>query len=93
MGRNAVRLDLPAHLKNVHPVVSVSLLKPFNGRPGSEVPPVFIDGELQYELDSIVDYSLLTPRRKHDSPVLEFRVHWKGSCDDTWHEDSDFEHA
>jgi hypothetical protein len=93
VGQNAARLDLPSHLKHVHPVVSVSLLKPFKQRAGSAPPPVFVDGELQYELDCITDNNLVTSRRKTVPPIVEFRVRWKGACDDTWHEPSDFEHA
>ena len=93
VGRNAVRLDMPSHLSYVHPVVSTSLLKPFRPRPGYEVSPVLVDGDLEFELDSIVDFHLLQSRRRNTAPVVEFWMRWKDFCEDTWHAPCDFEHA
>ena len=48
VGLTAVKLDLPESL-GIHPTVSVSLVKPFMVRPGMTLPPVNIDGELEWE--------------------------------------------
>jgi hypothetical protein len=69
------------------------LLKPFKQRAGSAPPPVFVDCEIQYELDCINDYNLARTRRRTVPPINAFRMRLRGACDDTWHEPSDFEHA
>jgi hypothetical protein len=34
MGKNTVRLDMPAHLSRIHDVVSITMIKPFKKRTG-----------------------------------------------------------
>ena len=52
-----------------------------------------VDGNLEYELDSLVDYNIVHSRRRNVPPVVECRVRWKGSCEDSWHEPPDFVNA
>jgi hypothetical protein len=44
-------------------------------------------------VEDIVDYNIVTSRRGNVPSVVEFRVRWKGACDDSWHEPKDFEHS
>lgn len=90
IGRNAVRLDMPQQLKHVHPVVSVSLLKPYRARVGVPIPDAPEADWQVHEVESVTDHNLVVSRRRNVSSVVEFRVKWKGSLEDTWHEPSDF---
>ena len=57
VGRNAVRLNMPAYLtKAYHPTVSVSIVKPYHERMGTSPPPVIIAGEPEWEVDYIVSH-------------------------------------
>jgi Integrase zinc binding domain len=93
VGRNAVRLELPESLKQVHPTMSVSLVKPFMVRAGVVLPPVNLQGELEWEVEAVIDHNLLRSRRKHDLNLVEFKVKWKGDFETSWHEFVDFEHS
>jgi hypothetical protein len=71
----AFRLNLP-HSMKIHDVFHVSLLEPYtpNTLPGrfEEPPlPVDVDGELEYEVDEILDSRIF--RKK-----LQYLVSWKG---------------
>jgi hypothetical protein len=60
VGTNAVRLDMPAHLSQIHPVVSVQLVKPYHARDNKQsLPPIIINDEPEYEVESIIDFNLL----------------------------------
>jgi hypothetical protein len=83
---------MPAHLRHVHPVVSVSLIEPFKPR-AAHPTPVVISGEEGHELDSIIDFNVVRSKRRHIPDVVEFRVKWKGSFADTWREPCDFANA
>jgi hypothetical protein len=91
VGRNAVRLDLPASL-GIHSTVSVSLIKPFLPRLGV-IPPVNINDELEWEVEAVTSHNLLKSRRKDIPSVVEFKVQWKGNYETSWHEFVDFEHS
>ena len=86
VGRNAVRLDMPQHLRHVHPVVSISLIKPYRHREGHELPAVIVDKDEHHEVDSVQDFNIVESRQKGVPSVVEFRVRWTGSLEDTWHE-------
>ncbi len=68
----AYKLDLPATMK-IHDVFHVSLLKPY--RPGRSSPPpcpIEIDGELEYEVETICTHRERTKGKK------EYYVKWLG---------------
>lgn len=77
------RLELPHTMSKVHPVFHVSLLERFQantieGRTAPIPPPIEIDGELEWEVEEIVDSRLF--RKSH----LQYRVRWKGYPDLSW---------
>jgi hypothetical protein len=73
-GRNALHLDMPSQLQHIHPIVSVLQVKPFKRRLGDVLPPESIDSALEYEVEDIVDYNIVTSRRRNVPSVVEFRV-------------------
>ena len=89
VGRSAVKLDLPKSV-GIHPTVSISQIKPYIPRPGGLAPSVVIDNEVEWEVDGVLDHNIIRPKR-NKPPVVEFRIKWKGSCEDSWHEFSDLE--
>lgn len=86
VGRLAVKLDFPEHLK-IHRVVSVSLTKPYKSRVGAANEPVVIQGQQEWELEDILAHSIHSSRHKS---TVEFRVLWKGPFEDSWHDPCDF---
>jgi hypothetical protein len=80
----AYKLDLPKTLK-IHPVFHVSLLRHYHANANCKAPPLptVIDGELEYEVESIQDHKI-TSSPKHQQ--LWFLIRWKGYTenDDTW---------
>jgi hypothetical protein len=92
IGRNAVKLDLPTALR-VHPTISVSLIKPFMARAGIAVPPVVINGELEWELEAIINHHVVKSKKSSQPGLVEFKVRWKGDYEDSWHELVDFENS
>lgn len=95
VGRNAVELDMPTHLRRIHPVVSTSLVKKYKHRDGHSLPPAVSDlpDKEEYEVDSIQDFNIVTHKRHGVADVVEFRLRWKGSLEDTWHEPADLANA
>lgn len=57
IGAIAYKLDLPSSLK-IHPVFHVSLLSPYqaDGRVQPPPPPLEIDGDLEYEVENVLDH-------------------------------------
>ena len=81
----AFRLELPANLSSIHPVHHVSSLEPYventiPGRSQSPPPPVVVDGELEHEVEAILDSKF--DRRFRDP--LRYLVQWTG-----YHGDAD----
>jgi hypothetical protein len=78
----AFRLELPSAMMRTHPVFHVSLLEPYlgntiPGRTAPPPPPIEVEGELEYEVERIVDSRLF--RRQ-----LQYRVIWKGYPEANW---------
>ena len=73
-------LRLPEAMRAVHPVYHVSMLEPHRpssipGRVEDPPPPVEIDGELEYEVEAILDSKI--DRRRRKCPLL-YLVKWAG---------------
>ena len=78
----AFRLQLPASMSRVHPVFHVSLLEHYiaNTLPGRTIPPpppIEIDGEMEYEVEAVVD------SRKFRNK-LQYLVQWVGYQESSW---------
>ena len=79
ISRSAYQLKLPTSFGNIHPIVSVTLLRPFKGnsiakrqeRHPPPPPPIVRDGIEEYEVGKILDSRIF--RRK-----VEYLVCWKG---------------
>jgi hypothetical protein len=71
----AYRLELPSQMR-VHPVFHVSLLEPYvesriRGRKQEPPPPVEVEGELEYEVNRVLDSRVVRGR-------LRYLVDWIG---------------
>jgi hypothetical protein len=87
----AYRLALPNSMSRVHPVFHVSLLEPYRandiaGRTAPPPPPIDIDGELEFEVEAVLDSRMVRGR-------LKYLVAWKGYEEHTWEADTNLEHA
>ena len=89
IGQNAYRLELPASVR-LHPVFNVSQLRPyrhptatFPGRVIDPQPPVVIDGEEEFEVETIIGHR---DRRVGKKTIREYHVKWLGysDLDNTW---------
>lgn len=72
---NAVKVKLPGSIK-IHPVINVSRLRLMKepsipGQTESEPPPVEIDGELEYEVEQILDSRIYRGK-------FQYLIKWKG---------------
>ena len=66
-----VTLELPSTTK-IHNIFSVSKIKPYHSRPGSELPlPDFLDGAPEYEVERILDQRTWKRHR-------QYLVKWRG---------------
>jgi hypothetical protein len=88
----AYKLTLPPSLK-IHPVFHVSLLKPYQQSGRVQPPPVpeLIEGELEFEVESVLAHRDIQVRRKRNrarTPVLQrqYLIKWKGydESNNTW---------
>ena len=98
-GTHSVALELPQHMKAVHPLFHLSMLKPhtLNDIPNHvqpPPPPVEIEDHLEYELEAILDSKI--DHRFKSCPLLYF-VKWLGyegtNQEKTWIPGIDLEHA
>lgn len=80
---HAYKLELPSTMK-IHPVFHVSMLEPVasDPLPGQKQvppPPVIVDGELEFQVDEILDAKRT---RNPDQPM--YLVKWTGESQLTW---------
>ena len=78
VGQLAYRLKLPESMSRIHPVFHVSKLKPYkaSGRVQPPPVPIEIEGELEYEVERILDKRTVKRSRRTDS--VEYLVKWLG---------------
>ena len=78
IGTLAYRLKLPESMCRIHPVFHVSKLKPYkaSGRVQPPPVPIEIEGELEYEVERILDKRITKRSRRHDS--VEYLIKWLG---------------
>lgn len=80
----AYKLELPPNLK-MHDVFHVSLIKRYvdGHRTTTSPPPLDVDGELEFEVDSIIDHRDTFAGKRR---VREYLVRWLGYTPehDTW---------
>ena len=62
-------------------------------RAGIEIPPIEIKGELEWELEAIINHNVVRSRKASKPSLVEFKVRWKGDYEDSWHELIDFENS
>jgi hypothetical protein len=88
----AYKLELPPSLK-IHPVFHVSLLKPYQQGGRVQPPPVpeIIEGELEYEVETVMahgDIQVRSKRNRARTPVQQrqYLINWKGydESNNTW---------
>lgn len=83
------KLQLPPIWTQIHPVFHIEKLFPYqSNNPHTEPPPDLVEGEEQYEVESIVDSRVW--RKK-----LQYRVRWTGYSaeEDTWQYPEDLTNA
>jgi hypothetical protein len=92
-GKPAYRLELPAQMGQIHPVFHASLLEPhhenpWEGRIQTPPPPQEVEGELEYEVEAILDSKLTRGK-------LMYLVDWVGYGQEerTWEPAENVEHA
>ena len=79
ISHSAYRLKLPASFGNIHPVFSVTLLRPFEGDSIAErqkrhpppPPPIVRNSIEEYEVEKILDSQIFRGK-------VEYLVRWKG---------------
>jgi hypothetical protein len=73
----AFKLDLPANMRKLHPVFHASLLRPYrdSGRVQPPPPPIEIEGDLEYEVEQVLDHRL---RKYGKRERAEYLIKWKG---------------
>ena len=81
VGSNAAELDLPLNWSRIHPVINVGHLRlctdtdEFGIRVAAPPEPVLVDGEEEYEVESILD---VRTRRYGRGSREEYLVQWQG---------------
>jgi len=97
-GSHSYLIQLPSHLRSIHPVFHISQIEPAtpNSIPNrvlSPPPPVEVEGSLEYEVEQILDSKLDRRRRIQ----LQYYVQWTGyhghPDEFSWLDASDLEHA
>jgi hypothetical protein len=82
---HTVRLDVPT---GVHPVFHVELVRPAASDPfpsqivdDTQPAPIEVDGELEYEVEEILDWR---EKRAGRNTQIEVLVRWAGYAETTW---------
>lgn len=97
-GSHSYLIQLPPHMRAIHPVFHISMLEPFTPNPIPNrvlppPPPVEVDGTIEYEVEEILDAKLDCWRRIQ----LQYYVQWagyKGLPDEfSWIDASDLENT
>jgi hypothetical protein len=93
VGTHAYKLELPPTMK-VHPVFHVSLLEPvatdpLPGQVQPPPPPVVVDGDLEWEVEEILD----SRRRPKKGGKLQYYVKWYGEYQPTWEPAANLQHS
>jgi hypothetical protein len=95
IGPVAYTLELPKSLGKVHNTFHVSLLKPYkhDARHQNPPPPVELDGELEFEVETILDHR--ERRYGRSEPRREFLISWQGYGQEhnTWEPEKNLEHC
>ena len=89
---STVLLELPSNLQ-IHPRVSVTLVKPYIPRGNRASVPVMIDGAQEWEVEAIINHNVVSSRSNKKQNYTEFLVQWKGSCEPSWLEFKDCENC
>ena len=63
-------------------------MQPCYPRKDGVAPPVVIDDNLEWEVTASLNHNLVQNKSKSKN-LVEFKVQWKGVCEDSWHEFSD----
>jgi hypothetical protein len=79
-GRQSYTLWLPQHLRSIHPVFHISQLEPHTtsmipNRTEPPLPPIAVDGELEYEIAEVLNSKIDNRRR---TCKLLYMVRWSG---------------
>jgi hypothetical protein len=91
INENVVKLRLPKKMR-IRPEINVKRLRPYvkpmEGQVPEPAPPVEIEGEVEHEVEAIIDSRLYRGK-------LEFLVKWEGYTDEenTWEPEANVEHA
>jgi hypothetical protein len=89
---STVLLEMPSNIQ-IHPRVSVALVKPYKARNGADVHPVWIDGAQEWEVEAVTSHNIASTKSKKNQKVVDFLVQWKGSAESSWHELKDCENC
>ena len=95
VGKNAYELVLPENWK-IHDTFHVSQLAEYHHSGAYQPPPPaeLLEGELEYEVDSIIDHRLQRTSVK-SRPSFDYLVRWRGfgSDHDTWEPERNLKNA
>ena len=89
---HAIELSFPEDIR-VHPVFHINLLKPVATEPHAGhiqplLPPIEIDGEVEWEVNAIID-----SRYTRQAKKLQYRLQWNGYSKLIWEDASNITNA